>query len=88
MSKGFDDAAADRQLIREEMSKGFDDARDERKAIEDGARFDRKAIRDEARVERTKIEGEIVRQNQNYIEHLAHHNTKKANPDSEEDDST
>ena len=43
---------------------------------------------DEAAAERKEINAKIVRHNQNYIEHLAHHNTPKSNPVSEEDDST
>ena len=95
MSNGFDharderkaikeEAAADRQLIRTEMSKGFDHARVDRQLI----RMEMSKGFDHARDERKAIEGEIIRQNQNYIEHLAHHNTKKVNPNSEEDDST
>ena len=72
-----EEAAGDREKIRREMGEGFAGARVERKEIEDEARDDRK-----------EIKREIIRQNQNYIEHLAHHGTQKANPVSEEDDST
>ena len=77
VDRRFEEAAGDREKIRREMSEGFAGARVERKEIEDEARDDRK-----------EIKREIIRQNQNYIEHLAHHGTQKANPVSEEDDST
>ena len=82
------EARTDRQTIRAETSEGFAQASVERKAIEDDARANRQSIRDEARDERNTIEGEIIRQNQNYIEHLAYHNIKRNNPDSDHDDST
>ena len=82
------EARTDRQTIRAETSEGFAQASVERKAIEDDARANRQSIRDEARDERNTIEGEIIRQNQNYIEHLAYHNIKRNNPDSDDDDST
>ena len=72
-----EEAATDREKIRIEMSAGFANAHDERKDIEEVARDDRK-----------EIKGELKRQNQNYIEHLAHHNPPKVSPVSEEDDST
>ena len=61
----------------EEVNRRLDEAADDRKRIEA-----------EAAAERKEINAEIVRHNQNYIEHLAHHNTPKSNPVSEEDDST
>ena len=70
-----DDAAADRDKIRIGISEGFANAHVERKEIEDEARDDRK-----------EIKREIIRQNQNYIEHLAHHGTRKVNPIPEDDD--
>ena len=75
MSTGFAQAAADREKIREEMSTGFAQARVERKEIEEVARGERKAINTE-----------LIRQNQNYIEHLVYHNTPKANPVSESEE--
>ena len=59
------------------MSDGFAQARMERKEIEEVSRDERKAIN-----------AEMIRQNQNYIEHLAYHNRPKTNPVSEEDGST
>ena len=83
-----EEAAGDRQKIREEMSSGFAEAAEDRQKIREEAVGDRQEIRDEARDERKAINAEMIRQNQNYIEHLAHHNIRKASPVSEEDDST
>ena len=87
MSSGFAEAAEDRQKIRE-MSSGFAEAAEDRQKIREEAVANRQEIRDEARDERKAINAEMIRQNQNYIEHLAHHNIRKASPVSEEDDST
>ena len=69
------------------MRAGFAEAATDREKIRDEGTADRQWIRHEARDERRTIEAEINRQNQNYIEHLAYHNTQKPKTDLEEDDS-
>ena len=83
-----DEAATDRRQIREEMREGFAKAETDREKIQDGAAADRRQIRTEVMNARQAIEGEMSRQNQNYIEHLVYHNTRKPKPESEEEDST
>ena len=83
-----DEAATDRRQIREEMREGFVKAETDREKIQDGAAADRRQIRTEVMNARQAIEGEMSRQNQNYIEHLVYHNTRKPKPESEEEDST
>ena len=77
INRRFDEAAADRQKISNEV-------RDQCKDIktEMSEKFNL------AHVERQKINGEIIRQNQNYIEHLVHHNIQRPKPTPDEDDST
>ena len=88
VGRRFDEAAADRESIRAEAAA-------DREKIRNEARDQWKDIKTEmsekfnlAHVERQKINGEIIRQNQNYIEHLAHHNTQRPKPASEDTDST
>ena len=99
VNKRLDEATADRARIEKEAAVDRQKIRDEavanRQEIRDEAVANRQEIKAEmssgfaqARDERKEIKREIIRQNQNYIEHLAHHNTPKANPVSEEDDST
>ena len=85
MSRWFEEAADARAKIREEMSEGFAKAEAAREKIRDEAAADRKQIRIEVMEARKAIEGEMSRHNQNYIEHLVYHNTRKPKPDSEED---
>ena len=82
------EAAADRDKIRQAMSEGFAQAAADRKDMKDEASTERKRIEEAATADRKEIKREIIRQNQNYIEHLAHHKPQKSNPVSEEDDST
>ena len=77
VNRRFEEAAEDREKIRIEMSIGFAEAA-----------ASREKIRDEARDQWKAINAEMIRHNQNYIEHLSHHNTQKANPVLKEDDST
>jgi chromosome segregation ATPase len=88
VGRRFDEAAADRESIRAEAAA-------DREKVRNEARDQWKDIKTEmsekfnlAHVERQKINGEIIRQNQNYIEHLAHHNTQRPKPASEDTDST
>ncbi len=88
VGRRFDEAAADRESIRAEAAA-------DREKVRNEARDQWKDIKTEmsekfnlAPVERQKINGEIIRQNQNYIEHLAHHNTQRPKPASEDTDST
>jgi hypothetical protein len=82
------EAVSDRDKIRQEMSEGFAQAAADRKDMKDEASTERKRIEEAATADRKEIKREIIRQNQNYIEHLAHHKPQKSNPVSEEDDST
>ena len=88
INRRFDEAAADREAIRAEAAA-------DRQKISNEVRDQCKDIKTEmsekfnlAHVERQKINGEIIRQNQNYIEHLVHHNTQRPKPAPDEDDST
>ena len=81
-------AAVDRQKIRDEAVANRQEIRDEAVANRQEIKAEMSSGFAQARDERKEIKREIIRQNQNYIEHLAHHNTPKANPVSEEDDST
>ena len=88
MNRRFEEAVDARAKIREEMSEGFAKAEAAREKIRDEAAADRKQIRIEVMEARKAIEGEMSRHNQNYIEHLVYHNTRKPKPDAEEEDST
>ena len=69
VDRRFAEAAADREKkIRMEIREWSTAASVERKRIEEQAREDRK-----------EIKSELSRQNQNYIEHLAHHDSPRAN---------
>ena len=68
VDRRFVEAAADREKIRMETREWSTAASVERKRIEEQAREDRK-----------EIKSELSRQNQNYIEHLAHHDSPRAN---------
>ena len=87
-----DDLSNNIDALRSEMNRRFEEAADDRESIRAEAAADREKIRDEAAADqrqiRTKvmnarqaIEGEMSRQNQNYIEHLVYHNTRKSKPE-------
>ena len=83
--EGFAEAAADREKIRMEMREGFAEAAADREKIRmeirewsTAASIERKRIEEQAREDRKEIKSELSRQNQNYIEHLAHHNSPRA----------
>ena len=87
VDRRFEEAAADREKIRMEMKVGFAEAAADREKIRmemkeglTAASVERKRIEEQAREDRKEIKGEIKRQNQNYIEHLAHHASPRANP--------
>ena len=90
MREGFAKAEAAREKIRDEAAAAREKIRDEaaadREKIRDEAAADRERVRTEVRDARRAIEGEMNRQNQNYIEHLAYHNTRNPKPDLEEED--
>ena len=70
----FAEASVDREKIRDDVTRRFAEAT-----------VDRENVRVEARDERKTINTEIIRQNQNYIEHLAHHNVKTSLVSDDED---
>lgn len=83
--EGFAEAAADREKIRMEMREGFAEAAADREKIRmeirewsTAASVERKRIEEQAREDRKEIKSELSRQNQNYIEHLAHHSPPRA----------
>ena len=83
--EGFAEAAADREKIRMEMREGFAEAAADREKIRmeirersTAASVERKRIEEQAREDRKEIKSELSRQNQNYIEHLAHHGSPRA----------
>ena len=92
MNRRFEEAAVAREKIRDEAAAERkqikDEAAAERKQIKDEAAADRQLIRIEVMEARKVIADEMSRQNQNYIEHLVYHNTRKSKPESEEEDST
>ena len=65
------------EAFRLEISKKFDEVDrrfDEVDRRLDEAASERREIKEEAAADRQEIKGEIVRLNQNYIDHLTHHN--------------
>ena len=86
MREGFAEAAADREKIRMEVREGLAEAAADREKIRmeirersTAASVERKRIEEQAREDRKEIKSELSRQNQNYIEHLAHHGSPRAN---------
>ena len=85
VDRRFSEAAADREKIRIETREGFAEAAADREKIRmeirersTAASVERKRIEEQAREDRKEIKSELSRQNQNYIEHLAHHGSPRA----------
>ena len=76
-----DDLSNNIDALRSEMNRRFEEAAADREKIRDEAAADRRQIRTKVMNARQAIEGEMSRQNQNYIEHLVYHNTRKSKPE-------